>query len=361
MSLPNLSQLRVADTGVKLFEYLIANHSNKGDDCTRHMDERPSTPITPRPLRKNASPAEVAKKDQQLREYQVKKDEYDAYVNQRVNCGVDGYLMYRPVPGAADVSTLAADYLQQPLEVEANGTRVTLKTLNNLVMRSPDIDDAANNARADQFENDNKGWKMNFKKLCNRGGGLGSIEWGSYGEELSGATDWYYLYDQSWVDSDGKNQRDMGHLFLQLLDTPEMKAGKHMPSAGEFAERYLYIGLVCAKGTGLGKYLMNIAYAASRALGCTGIALATMSNSAGFYYGSQKFAFMDKDTGTRIDVSRYVVPEMGSDGTMRPTLQINYDPDEPEARGQKRSADEAALDDAAAAAQSIAARLSYFF
>ena len=108
---------------------------------------------------------------------------------------------------------------------------------------------------------------------------------------------------------------------------------------------------------------MNIAYAASKALGCSGIALATMTNSAGFYY-SQGFRFMDKVDGRPIDVGQYTEQRMAN-GRLKTILLENYDPDG--ARGQVRARDEAdadAMDRASRRASSqrrkTMARLSYF-
>jgi GNAT superfamily N-acetyltransferase len=195
-----------------------------------------------------------------------------------------------------------------------------------------------------------------FTEACKFGPkGESIINWESYGQELSGATDWYHLYHQEV--GDASKPKGTGHLFIQLFDTLEMKEGKHMPTEGEFSKRYLYIGLVC--GQGLGKYFMNIAEEASRALGCEGIVLATMVNSAGFYH-SQEFKFMDKTTGSVINVDQYIEQRVVN-GRAKPTLLVNYDTDDP--HGHVRDADEALVNDAARRAtrrRRILPRLSYF-
>tara|TARA_X000000368_G_scaffold327569_1_gene264643 strand:+ start:197 stop:1309 length:1113 start_codon:yes stop_codon:yes gene_type:complete len=369
MSLPNLSQLRVTDTGATLFEYLVEQRANKGD-CTRHVDlskspktpgQRPSAPgpFTP------AAMVETMKEN--VRRWEAKKQKYDddlaGQFEQSVNCAIDGYMMYKPVPGAVDVSTLAPDYLEKPLQLTlSDGTPLTLPTLNDPIKRIPGNENDA--ARAREFEKANPTWVSDvFTDACKPSPkGKSIIRWSGYGVELSGATDWYYLHDESGVNSNGQPERKTGHLFLQLFDSQEMKVGKHMPTAGKFSGRYLYIGLVC--GLGLGKKFMEIAYAASKALGCDGIALATMVNSAGFYYSSQGFQFMDKVTGNAIDVSQYTEQRMVNDRPKAILLE-NYDPDDP--RGQMRArddADAAALEQAGDRAsrrrRQTLARLSYF-
>jgi hypothetical protein len=386
----HLSQLRVAnDTGTRFFEYLVEQGANKGE-CERHVNDDYATrkpygtrPAVPNRYNSSGNAEKFAMMTRRLEEWDAKKKQYDAdngdYQKHEVDCGVDGYFMYKEVPDAADASTLADDYLTQPLRVTIDrgeaSELVTLKTLNQTVPRIPE--GTNDRARRDDFAATNPIWVRDwFAKSCNRGGGLGSISWAGYGEELAGATDWYYLYDRPGLDVKGRPERQTGHLFLQLLDSVDMKRGNHMPTAGALAGRYLYIGLVCAQGNGLGKHLMSIAYAASRALGCTGILLATMTNSAGFYY-SQGFHFMNKVTGEEIDLIKYTV-EKEVNGRRKSMLQVNYDPDDPDdpdnpdnSGGQKRDADDAALAQARRRASSYyndnkrprrssRARLSYF-
>ena len=51
------------------------------------------------------------------------------------------------------------------------------------------------------------------------------MTWDSYGKELAGITEWYFL--------DEVGQR--GHLFVQLLDTPQYKLKMHMPAGARDA------------------------------------------------------------------------------------------------------------------------------
>ena len=372
--LPNLSQLRVADdTGARLFEYLVEQRANKGE-CERHVndDYKKGKPHPPRPSAPDSfDDAEKAARmtrrreewDARDKQYRADSDDYQKF---KVDCGVDGYLMYKDIADAADVSTLVDDYLAQPLQVTTSkGQVVELKTLNQTIPRIPE--GTNDKRRKDDFAATNGDWVRNrFGKACARGDELGSISWEGYGEELAGATDWYYLYDAPGLDAMDQPEQKTGHLFLQLFDSEDMKQGKHMPTTGKLAGRYLYIGLVCAQGSGLGKDLMDIAYAASRALGCTGILLATMTNSAGFYY-SQGFQFVDKVTGREIDVVKYTVEKM-ENGRAKTILQLNYDPDKPDnpdnLGGQVRDADDATLERARRASykrrRHTLARLSYF-
>tara|TARA_B100000787_G_scaffold165550_1_gene149612 strand:+ start:675 stop:1829 length:1155 start_codon:yes stop_codon:yes gene_type:complete len=379
--LPNLSQLRVADdTGIKLFEYLVEKGANKGK-CKRHVDDKweEGKPDGTQPAKPDAyahahgwaaTMTERRKAwDKKMEKYLDDERDYQKY---EVDCGVDGYFMYRDVDDAADVSTLVYDYLAKPLQVDIKKKGVveevvTLQTLNRTIPRVPE--GTYDKARKADFEATNPNWvKDHFDKACDRGGGLGTISWDGYGRELAGATDWYYLHDVQGRDAEGKEERKTGHLFLQLFDSENMKRGKHMPTAGRLAGRYMYIGLVCTQGGSvLAKHLMEIAYAASRALGCTGILLATMTNSAGFYY-SQGFQFIDKVTGQEIDADRYIVEEE-KNGELKTMLKTNYDPDNPNPDnpgGQKRNADEAGWVPAARRAMRMMrfrhtdARLSYF-
>ena len=359
--LPDLSQLRVEDTGAKLFAYLVEQRASKGD-CTRHIDldeplvEPGQRPREPGPFTR---PEMVESIRENVRRYDAKKAKFDADREGRgepsVNCAIDGYLMFKAVPNAADVSTLAPDYLEKPLQLAlSDGTPLELPTLNDPIKRTPG--NANDEARAREFERVNPMWaKGMFTEACKYGVDRKKsiISWKDYGVELSGATDWYYLYHRERDEATGQTEM-AGHLFVQLFDSQEMKMGKHMPTEGVFAERYLYIGLVC--GAGLGKKFMEIAEEASRKLGCKGIALATMANSAGFYY-SQGFQFMNKDTGRAIDVSRYTKV----DGN-KTRLMVDDDPDEPHGRVRGRDDADAAASEQTGrrVSQRRGVRLSYF-
>jgi len=107
-----------------------------------------------------------------------------------------------------------------------------------------------------------------------------------------------------------------------------MKLAKHMPTSGVFAGRYLYIAVVCAYPKTIAKDLLLIAEEASRKLGCTGVALATLSNSAGFYY-SRDYRFMDKRDGSVIDTTPWTRPQI-INGVEKTVLDPEIDVDVPD-------------------------------
>jgi hypothetical protein len=287
MATPNLSRLHVtAPTDAKVFEHLIAKGSAKDKRCTKHLATLPDP------------------------------DENQAAYDQAVagNCAIDGYLMYKAVvPRDADDPPPPADsYLGRPMVVALDdGTRATFASMGKRTVTA--------RTRRDKFwTGPGSEWvEKVFSKVCDRGMDeagkhLGSVEWWAYKDDLVKATDWYYL-----------DPFERGHLFLQLLDTPEIKAAMDMSTSGAFAGRYLYIALVCSVPHTIGSHLMAMAEAACRTLGCEGIALATLSNSAEFYL-AKGFRFMSRDEGRPIDVSPWLyTTEIG--GRARTKLHLTRD------------------------------------
>jgi len=274
-----------APTDATVFEHLVALQSGKSKGCNKHQ------PRMPDPKRDQAAYDQAAEG----------------------NCAIDGYLMYRPVaPDPAAPPPPAGSYLGRPLPVTMpDGSTEVFFPLGKRT--------TSNKARRYKFWYDHSKWvEQVFGRVCNRGkdaqgNDLGTVDWWGYQEDLVDATDWYHL-----------DPEERGHLFIQLLDTPEFKEATHMPTAGMFGGRYLYIALICAAaGTGLGKRLMAMAEAACRALGCTGIALATLSNSAEFYL-SQGFQFMSREEGRPIDVRPWL-EERVIDGKRRTKLNLTKD------------------------------------
>ena len=287
MGLPNLSQLSIDAT---LFEH-VALHGGGKQKCHTHKE-----PIL------THDDADVSR-----------------------NCAVDGYLMFKSVPGAVESPS---EYSGTFIDLVADGQSVQLKPLLKRTRSKAD--------RENDFEYRHLQWIRNtFPLVCDRGQGLPSVTWESYGKELARITEWYYL--------DEAGQR--GHLFVQLLDTPQHKLKMHMPTGGVFKGRYLYIALVCAAGgTGYGKYLMKVAEAASRMLGCDGVALASLSNSAGFYY-SLGYEFVSKLDGMPLDVSAWTEQVRLADGRLKTMLRPERDVDtdrRPRMTTQKRGRCEAA-------------------
>jgi hypothetical protein len=272
MSLPNLSHLSIE---AKLFEHVALRGGGK-QKCRAHKE-----PI-------------------------LTNDDADP----TSNCAVDGYLMFKPVTGA--VKSLIS-YSGTFIDVVVDGQSVQLQPL---LKRTDSKTD-----RKNEFEFRHQQWiRDTFPLVCDRGSSLPPVTWESYGKELARITEWYFL--------DELGQR--GHLFLQLLDTPQYKLKQQMPTGGVFNGRYLYIALVCAAGASdYGKCLMKLAEAVSRRLGCDGIALASLSNSAGFYY-SLGYRFVSKLDGVMVDVEAWTEQVRLPDGRVNPMLRPEREVDSDE-------------------------------
>ena len=270
--LPNLSLLNFStDAKTKLFDH-VAQRGGGKNECVVHSED-----------------------------YSKEKNNKADY-----NCAIDGYLMYRSIEGAAAPS----DYSGKEITVQVEGVPVALQPLLSRARAAAD--------RKSDFERRHVDWIRNtFPLVCERGTGLEPVTWDDYGKELAKITEWYIL--------DEAQKR--GHLFLQLFDTLGYKQRMHMPADGVFAGRYMYIALVCAAGgVGYGKYLMKVAEAACRVLGCEGIALASLSNSAGFYY-SLGFKFVSNVGGQELDVSAWTELVEQPDGSVKTRLVPNREAD----------------------------------
>ena len=273
MDLPNLSGLSFA-TDAKLFEHVATRGGGK-TRCIKHTE-----PI-------------------------VTSDDEDS----NVNCAVDGYLMFKAIDRIEGAAT-PIDYSGKLVDLLVEGQAVQLQPLLKRARAAAD--------RKSEFQRRHTNWiNRTFPIVCSRGSGLLPVTWDDYGEELAKITEWYFLDEAG----------GRGHIFLQLLDTPQYKLKMHMPTGGTFSGRYLYVALVCAAGgAGYGKYLMKLAEAASRALGCDGIALASLSNSAGFYY-SLGYKFVSKWDGVPLDVSAWTelvtLPDGRTKTMLRPELDVN--------------------------------------
>lgn len=270
MNLPNLARLSL-ETDAQLFEHVATRGGGK-KGCNKHTE-----PI-------------------------VTADDENA----SINCAVDGYLMFKAVAGAA----VPADYSGKLINLLVDGQAVQLQPLLKRTRAAAD--------RASEFERRHVNWiSKTFPMVCARGSGLEPVTWDSYGAELAKITEWYFLDEAG----------GRGHIFLQLFDTDAYKVKMHMPTGGIFANRYLYVALVCAAGgAGYGKFLMNLAEAACQKLGCDGIALASLSNSAGFYY-SLGYKFVSKWDGVLLDVSAWTevvtLPDGRTKTMLRPELDVN--------------------------------------
>jgi GNAT superfamily N-acetyltransferase len=301
MSIPNLSNLYdhvgSGEGGKLLFNHVSLLGGGK-DECKKHVE--PFKAKSPDAVKTN-------------------------------NCAINGYLMFKAIEGARkeiDEKTGTKNDLNYRGKLVNLKVEETTVVMNPLLIRSSAAKD-----RHFEFEFHNKEWiEKSFPLICSRGKHLDAVTWEDYGEELAKITEWYFL--------DTENGR--GHLFVQLLDTPKHKGDMNMPIEGAFGGRYLYIALVCASGgMGYGKYLMKVAEAMSRALGCDGIALASLSNSAGFYY-SLGYRFMNKMDGMPIDVSAWTHrgEEASKEGrfklVLNPDIYANPDIDTNPEQPQKR-------------------------
>lgn len=307
--LPNLSDLSLS-TGVKLFDYLAQSKCGKSKLC--YQSGQSLTPVDraskPSELGENATEEQKEKYSYEMGKY-YDYVEYVRRTSSAADCDIDGYMMYKVVPGGSWVGKWL-QHLGKPLELTLNGEAITLPNLSN---RSVDYKE-----RYRYFSDTHSVWvRDQFSSVCSRGA-LGDVSWGVYGYELATMTDWYYLLD------DGPQH--LGHLFLRLVDhktTNDRVVDSHFPSAGVFGNRYLYVALVCTS-TGDGKLLMSIAEEACRKLGCYGIALASLTNSAGVYY-NMGYHFATNNTGMLLDVKQWTQVVNRKDGTPQTRLQPEYD------------------------------------
>ena len=249
------------------------------------------------------------------------------------NCAIEGYLMVKhiKVPTSAKFTS------------EMFGNNITVhtpegeRTMRALLSRESTCLDRlrALNKRHGKY------LKEVFDKLCVRGyiqdldkkgklvfkkdGNPDMVPFGinleAFGEDLARFTDWYFVDEwvaeeeeaaprttrrSSEVLADIQKRKEpthhRGNLFVRLYDTLEVKMQDDMPHEGVYKDPYLFIILVCAAGTkGFGSYLMDMAYELSCKLGCSTVALASLPEPEGFYYGKHGFRFANRD-GEIIDI-----------------------------------------------------------
>lgn len=265
MPLPDLSSLSVEAT---LFDHLSKRGVGR-DNCSRHVE----------PILND-------------------EDEND-------NCAVEGYLMALNVK---DAEPAPGSYSGKAIEVEANGQSWTL--VPNMRRSSSSSDKVA------RFERLHRDWTERvFPTVCYRGKDTGSVQWDDYGDDLMKFTEWYYLDDS----------QERGHLFVSFVNNKSRRDVLGLPSVGVFASDFVYISLVCSvSGSGFGKQLMAVAYAAAQKLGSKSIVLSSLSNSAGFYY-SLGYTFVSKWDGTEVNVKPWLELRTGKDGTPKLFLNRNID------------------------------------
>ena len=266
--LPSLSNLHI---GEGLFEYLARSRGGKGE-CTRH--EEPAT-----------------------------RENHDG------NCAVGGYLMYLKLTNTATKPvTLRPD---QTINVafEFNGIPFKMDMMPMGKYKTDRWYDFCTLRKEYIFGR--------FKEACTRSHET-AIDFDEYGYELCSLSEHYYI------------DEDRGHLFVCTMDNEKKKKDAHLPSEGVCAGKYLYISLVCSD-KGYGKILMALAMAFAEKVGCFGILLASMSNSAGFYF-SRGYKFITSE-GAYLDVEMYINKTDNGDGTARHKLITNPDESEGKRKG----------------------------
>ena len=298
MPLPDLSRLSIGQT---LFEHLAKRGGGK-DNCNFHEDH-----IVPPDERDNP--------------------DYDPPVDDDQNCATEGYLMYKPFNvDLSPVKYVQNAYNGKAIEVTTSADTGSQKiTLQPLLTRGATTKD-----RVEYFENKYRDWiDVVFPVTCKRPEGLLNVRWDLYGETLLEHSEWYYLDPQN-----------RGHLFISSVDNITRRKKLHLPElrVGYFDSNFIYIVLVCAQaGAGVGKTLLSVADAVALKLGADGVALSSLSNSAGAYFNAG-YAFVSKWDGKPINVDEWVERVEQPNGNVKRVLKTTM-PHEPaqEGRGTKRS------------------------
>lgn len=309
-NLPNLSNLYISEpeNGVTLFEYLAEKNVGFIEGCRKHYDDEvkeptpPTRPKEPKPPRKSHTTMESKEKYKERRRKYM--DDMVVYKQQMAqhkrdidsNCANGGYFMYKQVKGAETdpdnylgaTITLPGDSPDQPISL------VPL-----------DRDDTPEN-KAALFEKNHAKWiKDTWNTACQE-----QVFWKirgkyEYALELMKYSDWYY------IDDDQKR----GHIFVTLVDD-DIKDMYNLPNSGAFQGNYLFIQLVCAtrQAKGFGTKMLGYAEALSKMLGCTGIAMASLSSAAGVYYNTG-YRFVTSD-GLKINTDAWTT-EVVKDGNVK--------------------------------------------
>jgi hypothetical protein len=139
-------------------------------------------------------------------------------------------------------------------------------------------------------------------------------------------SEWYYL-----------DPHHRGHLFISSVDNITRRKKLHLPGVGYFDSNFIYIVLVCAQaGAGVGKTLLSVADAVASKLGADGVALSSLSNSAGAYFNAG-YKFVSKWDGKPINVDEWVDEVKQPNGNVKRVLNTTM-PHRPvqEGRGTKR-------------------------
>lgn len=294
-TLPNLSNLCNVET--TLFPYLITRNNAKQPGCTNHIE-----------------PQETERDD-----------------DYRINCALEGYLMYRkldPSEYSEPIVSTSEQYGSNfSIQDSYRGTEITFEFI------SFGSKSTAWLVKDETFKTDEQDWVENtFEKVCFRSEELGTINYESYKQTLMTKSDWYYL------DKENKN----GHMFISIVDSNQRMSQLHIPNKGVFMDKkFLYIALVCGIN-GFGKTMVKgVANKIAARFGLDGILLAALSNSSGPYF-NWGYKFVSRLDGEYIDVKPFVQTRTNSKGEEQQFLNTDFDYNE---KGQlmrkdKRKAEE---------------------
>ena len=273
--LPSLCDLSLYTQPVNatLFDHLIEKHGGKKSTCWFHSED-------------------------------------PDHEDENTNCAIEGYLMVKndlPEPESEVKFQFGKD-------IEVTTREGEIRPMRALLDRK-----STQEQRLKELKNRHKHYMNNvFDKRCVRGVTHAvdkkgnpvirpfGITFENFGADLAKYTDWYFI--DEWPEpprtrntKQEEKSHHRGHLFVRLYDTKEIKEQDDMPHEGVCEAPYVFIILVCASGSkGFGTYLMDMAYELAYKLGCKTIALASLSNAAGFYY-KQGFRFASRG-GAIIDL-----------------------------------------------------------
>ena len=319
--LPSLAGLSLAtkDTDTTLFDHLIESKSAKSKECIEHTPQDDSEQW-----------------DQMSNEEKAKF------------CLRDGYLMYKEVQPEAYVVPEGFDlpyYNDQTVNGQSKTGREEAVRMQSMLRVAGD---AVGKNRVNQFMKD-EGRSLSFQKIFNqRCASNDGIDWNEYKEELLNDSDWFFVDDEN-----------RGVLFVSVFDANQSsndgingetrKESMGLPTEGMFAERFLYLNLVCANNRdnrvgrarrkpteGFGAILMSATEALAKKLGCNLVVLATLETSANYYY-KREYRFAARD-GKEVDVRQWEDTREGYKGQLLLDKEVDLsewteqteDPEDPE-------------------------------